>query len=167
MRRARAGARRPPARPPPPPAASAAAARTAAAAAASTGGRPRCRGGRRRCGGGWSGARRSDFTDASSLRQRRSDRSYSKRAHSHQALSLATESVARGRPALSRRAHSLPPFNRNSSRAHVCLSIFCRAGRGSRGCGSACRQTGILRREWVENRQAFVLEQLPVSLLNW
>jgi len=115
-------------------------------------------------GGGWSGARRSDSrTPAHSG----SDRSYSKRAHSHLALSLATESVARGRPALSRRAHSLPPFNRSSARAHVCLSIFCRAGRGSRGCGSACRQTGILRREWVENRQAFVLEQLPVSLLNW
>jgi len=27
-------------------------------------------------------------------------------------------------------------------------------------------KAGILRREWIENRQAFVLE-LPVSLLNW
>ena len=46
--------------------------------------------------------------------------------------------------------------------------------------GSAFRQTrkpqyhmpygikaGMLLREWVENRQAFVLEQLPVLLLNW
>ena len=28
-------------------------------------------------------------------------------------------------------------------------------------------KAGILLREWVENRQAFVLEQLQVSLLNW
>ena len=58
--------------------------------------------GRRRCGGGAagdapSGARRSDFTgDCSHLGRARS---YSKRAHSHSALSPAPESAARGRPA--------------------------------------------------------------------